>query len=139
MKHINFEELLELFDEEVHDRLCEMLARDGVDALVIFENHALDSSHLGERTAMAVGYGCTYKSVVDVENEHLGEVPSRFQYPVSYIEDTDVACNKCKHFDWEVEFGGDRKYYFCLRTAKSPLSSEHELCKYFEFCFSNKY
>jgi hypothetical protein len=83
MKDISLEELLALFDETVHAKLTAMAAREGVSHLVVFENQMLGSSALGYRTAIAVGPGCTYHWPYQVKDQHLGDVPSRFQHPVA--------------------------------------------------------
>jgi hypothetical protein len=86
-----WEEFLAQFDEEVHSRLREVMNREGVSSLVMFENQMFDSSAFGQRTALCVGSGCTYKSVEEAAGMHLGEVPSRFQYPLLYTSHKEGA------------------------------------------------
>lgn len=90
LKQCSWSEFLELFDPSVHDRLRECARRDGVSHLVCFEVLDLWSSHLGQRTAMTVGPGCTYKDLDAVREGRLGDVPSRFQYPTVYVDVAEV-------------------------------------------------
>lgn len=50
-------------------------------AIVKFTVMALDSSQLGRSQYLFVGPDQTYKDVAACEGQHLGDVPSRFQYP----------------------------------------------------------
>lgn len=75
---------LGLFDQEVRPAIIERLAREDVDGVVCFTNIALDSSQCGHRTAMIFGPGCTYKTIEECAAGHLGDVPSRFQYPQEF-------------------------------------------------------
>jgi len=72
-------------DEGVHWDIQHTLYRDGVDAVVCFENLDMSSNQLGRRTAMAIGPDRTYKTVDAVQGKHLGDVPSRFQWPVAVV------------------------------------------------------
>lgn len=81
IKEIKLTELLEMFDESVHERLIMLLAKN--EALVVFENMDFWSSQAGNRTALAIGPNCTYTSLEQIKGRHLGDVPSRFQYPVA--------------------------------------------------------
>lgn len=82
---VTLQEFFDLFDEEVHDALRAQLKKPYVRGIVCFENLALDSSHCGERTALIYGDGCTYWTLPGVLCGRLGDVPSRFQYPVKYF------------------------------------------------------
>jgi hypothetical protein len=86
LTRITMENLLSRFDESVHDSLQEMAERDGVTHLVLFENQDLWSSQLGEKTAMAVGPGCTYGTPDEVSGRHLHDLPSMRQYPVAVVD-----------------------------------------------------
>lgn len=61
----------------------------GATHLVFFQNTMLDSTHLGEWTILFAGPGCTYKTVAELEGQHLGDVPSRFMYPQYYVDLAD--------------------------------------------------
>lgn len=82
---ITLPELLDRFDVDVRERVKDLALRSpDVAAIVVMENRQLDSSCLGQRSALAVGPGCTYKLEDVVQaNFRLGDVPSRFQYPVA--------------------------------------------------------
>lgn len=86
MKKITVEELSEMFDAEEQDKLAGMFFRSDVTAIVVFQNQMMDSSRFGESTAVAIGPGCTYKTLEDIRGRHLGDVPSRFQHPIAYVE-----------------------------------------------------
>jgi hypothetical protein len=83
IKDITLDALIALFDPSVHDRLRELAKRETVSHLVVFEVLDLSSSQLGHRTAVAIGPGCTYTQLYQIKNQRLGDVPSRFQYPVA--------------------------------------------------------
>jgi len=54
--------------------------------IVIFSNLDFSSSEFGKYTAMVIGPDQTYKSLDQIENYWLHDLPSRRQYPVAYIE-----------------------------------------------------
>jgi hypothetical protein len=83
-KLITREEFLAQFHDEAQETLIKALARPDVTGVVCFENLQMDSSHFGERSGLVFGPGCTYKLLADVLAGRLGDVPSRFKYPVSY-------------------------------------------------------
>lgn len=85
-RHISFDDMLSLFDEEVHGKIRGAALADGVTHVVCFENLDLWSSHGGDRTAMVVGTQQSYPlaKVLQTPYFRLGGVPSRFQYPVAY-------------------------------------------------------
>jgi hypothetical protein len=86
IKDITLDALIGMFDPAVHEKLRAMAGREGVSHLVVFENLQMDSSNPGARTAIAVGPGCTYHHVYQVKDQHLGDLPSRFQYPLAAAE-----------------------------------------------------
>lgn len=77
---------LALFDKEVHAAILERLNRKDVDGVVCFVNLDFSSSQFGHRTALIYGPGCTYKTLEETAAGHLGDVPSRFQYPQEYYQ-----------------------------------------------------
>ena len=84
MEKITFEELLEEFDPSVHDaieRLSEKARH-----IAVMENVQLDSSAVGEKSALGLGVGFTYETPEAVEGKHLGDLPSQRKYPVRYAE-----------------------------------------------------
>jgi DNA polymerase III epsilon subunit-like protein len=84
MKEITFDELLEEFDESVHEAICRSIGKNDATHIVVAENVQLDSSLLGARTAMAVGPTCTDKTVEECEGRWLNDLPSQRQYFVRY-------------------------------------------------------
>ena len=84
VKELSKAQFLELFDPSVRGAIERNAAKPGVDAVVCFEVLQMDSSKFGHRQALIVGPGCTYK-VSDIEGAgfRLGDVPSRFAYPVA--------------------------------------------------------
>ncbi len=80
------EELLERFEPEVRPVIRERMVTLEASHIVCFENLQMDSSAFGARTAVMVGPTCTYKSVDELREGHLGQVPSMFQYPTCYAE-----------------------------------------------------
>jgi len=91
MNRISFDELLGMFDPDIHERLRTLINREGVAALVVFENRQLDSSAAGARSAVAVGPGCSHHSVAAVKKLWLNDLPSQRQYPVAYAVRPDQA------------------------------------------------
>jgi hypothetical protein len=81
---VTLEEFLGLFEPEVHDVLRGQLKKPNARGLVCFENLQTDSSQFGHRTAVAYGPGMTYDTLITLLVGRLGDVPSRFQYPVKY-------------------------------------------------------
>lgn len=91
MNRIGFDELLGKFDSDIHERLRTLINQEGVAALVVFENHQMDSSSFGARSAIAVGPGCSHHSVSSVKKLWLNDLPSQRQYPVAYAVRPDQA------------------------------------------------
>jgi hypothetical protein len=54
--------------------------------LVLFENQAMDSSNLGSRAVLPVGPEQGLKNLDEIQGRPIGDVPSRFKYPVEYCE-----------------------------------------------------
>lgn len=74
------------FAPSTHTQIDALLARDDVSGLILFQNQELTSDpnkHL-DRTAVAYGPGCAIKTLDDAQGMRLGEVPSRFKYPVAF-------------------------------------------------------
>jgi len=83
-------------DGDTHKELLRKLAKDGVIGAVLFENLDMSSSEHGRRSALICGPRCeTLKSVADARGQHLGDVPSRFQWPVAAYVENDK--------DWDEE------------------------------------
>ena len=84
LKPVTRPEFIALFESDVHDQINTLLDRPGVAGVVCFENLDISSPSLGHRAALIYGPGCETKSLTDLRERHLGDVPSRFQYPVFY-------------------------------------------------------
>jgi hypothetical protein len=84
IKELSQQEFLALFDQSVHEVIIANSKKEGVEAVVCFEilDLGLLHRHGPLRTALIVGPSCTFK-VADLEHMRLGDVPSRFKYPVS--------------------------------------------------------
>lgn len=82
IKELSLDKFLNLFDKSVHNKITMLSKLDGTEALVCFEVLQMDSSCFGDRTCLAVGDGRTYK-LNDLKIIRLGDVPSRFAYPVA--------------------------------------------------------
>ncbi|HYG24484.1 MAG TPA: hypothetical protein VEH04_17025 [Verrucomicrobiae bacterium] len=91
IKELTEDEFLDLFDPSVHEVLKVKSKLPGADAVVCFEVLDMSSSQCGHRTALVIGPGCTYQEghLVDAR---LGDVPSRFAYPVAIWR---VRCGVC--------------------------------------------
>jgi len=73
-------------DKGIRPILDQRLARKDVAGLICYENLQMDSSMFGHRAFLIFGDGCENKTVFDAAAKRLGDVPSRFQYPVFYYE-----------------------------------------------------
>jgi hypothetical protein len=84
LRELSRAEFLALFDSTVHEAIRAATELPGTDALVCMEVLQMDSSQCGHRTALAVGPGRTFKvSDLSTAGFRLGDVPSRFAYPVA--------------------------------------------------------
>jgi hypothetical protein len=79
-------QLLDKLDPSVHDRVLASAAKyQDCEALVLFENIDMSSSELGRRSVLVVGPSNT-RTLAQAVETHLGDVPSRFQFPVAYVD-----------------------------------------------------
>ena len=93
-KQITLAELLSMFDESVHDAIRRSAALEGATHVVVLEVLQMDSSMFGHRQALAVGdapRSWTLDYVLDTPYFRLGDVPSRFSYPVAYAPVKEAA------------------------------------------------
>lgn len=86
LREISLKELLAMLSPQTRPVVRERAARLKASHVVLFENLDMSSSHLGARTALIIGPDCTYKSLDDIREAHLGQVPSVFQYPTCYAK-----------------------------------------------------
>jgi hypothetical protein len=77
-------EVLEMFDQSVHESLRALHAREGVEGLMVYECLDLSSSQLGARAALAFGPACSIKSAHAAAAIHLGDLPSERKHPIGY-------------------------------------------------------
>lgn len=84
--HASFEDYLKLFDPSVHEAIRKSCGQAGVTHVVCFECLDMWSSMIGKRTSMIVGSKQSYTidKVLKTRFFRLGDLPSRFQYPVCY-------------------------------------------------------
>lgn len=78
--------LMDLMDKSTYKQIGKLAADPTTTALVLYENNNLSSSSMGERTVMVVGKGRTYSDLKTALAGHLGDLPSRRQYPAYYWE-----------------------------------------------------
>jgi hypothetical protein len=79
---------LALFDVSVRPAILMGLDRPDVSGAVCFEGIDMSMPNLGQRPSLIFGPGCTYKTAEEITAGHLGDVPSRFQYPTCiYIKE----------------------------------------------------
>lgn len=87
-RHVSLEDFFRLFDQDVHGKIRGAALADGATHVVCFENLDMWSSQAGARTALVVGAKQTYtlEQILRKPFSRLGDVPSRFQYPVAYAD-----------------------------------------------------
>jgi len=90
LKRLPIGDFLDLFDESVRGAIVAAKGRyPDAEAIVCCECLDMCSSQFGQRSALVVGpsNSWTLDFIVDPENGfRLGDVPSRFQYPVAYVD-----------------------------------------------------
>jgi hypothetical protein len=92
LKQIDMPALLAMFEPEVWPKIEEAIKKFKPTHVVVFECLQMDSSSFGKRTALTIGGPeNTYKTLGEVKDGRLGDVPSRFQYPTYYAEVTEGA------------------------------------------------
>lgn len=90
LKELSIGEFLDLFDESVHSQIMASAAHytDRV-AIACFETLDLGLiARFGpQRCALVIGPSNTIKSIEQLSEPgcRIGDVPSRFKYPVSYV------------------------------------------------------
>jgi hypothetical protein len=85
LEQITLEALVALFEPTVRPQILSLAQSNPTDkGLVVFENIDMSSPNLGQRSVMVVGPSRTYKTIEECEGQHLGDVPSRFQYATKF-------------------------------------------------------
>lgn len=97
-KHVSLDDYLSLFDKSVHEKILATLEFDGATHVVCFENLDMWSSQFGHRTSIVVGskQGQSLEKVLTTPYARIGEVPSRFQYPVAYASRVTKEVKKAR-------------------------------------------
>jgi len=80
---VTLEALINEFGIDQADVIKNSIDRTRATHVVMFENQLMGASEFGKRSILCVGEHCTY-SLQEALKSHLGDVPSRFQYPVKY-------------------------------------------------------
>lgn len=96
VKPMSKAEFYALFAPETQDELERKWVGDtGLTGFVCYENLQMDSSQFGTRTALAFGAGFSAPNPERAVEMYprLGDVPSRFQYPVAYCSKFDAYSN----------------------------------------------
>jgi hypothetical protein len=96
VKQKTWNELLDRFDPSTHACLCRLARDPRTRYLVVFENVTLDSSHLGDASALAIGPGHTYTDLHQVEGKWLNDLPSMRQHPQYYVDVRDKKTLEAK-------------------------------------------
>jgi len=86
MKHTTWHEIKDRLAPEAIDETLEKAARNKATHFVLFENLQFDSSAFGQLAVLLIGPSCTYKTIDEIEGQHLGDLPSQRKYPVAYCE-----------------------------------------------------
>jgi hypothetical protein len=82
---LSAEDFLGKFLTEMRPALKKALERyTDCHGLVLYENLAMDASEFGAVAALVCGPSNSLKSVDDAKNTPIGDVPSRFKYPVGF-------------------------------------------------------
>lgn len=85
IKYVPLPEFLKDFDPALHERITTFLAREGVDAIVGYQNEDFWSSQFGARSALSVGPDCSTKTVEEAFDGFLGDLPSQRKYPYAAV------------------------------------------------------
>lgn len=85
VRQVSWDHMIELADKSVRERLCTAADREGVAGMVMYEVLDMSSSQHGRRSFLVYGPGCvSAKTLEEAIAGRLGDVPSRFAYPVAY-------------------------------------------------------
>jgi len=80
-KQVKLKSLLDAFPN------VEPLTRlPGTSHLMVFTNLDLGSHRLGETTTMVVGPGRTYKTMAEIKDKPIGDLPSNFKYATHFVD-----------------------------------------------------
>lgn len=83
--------MLSHFDAGVHPQIELMLARLGCNGVIVCCNQDLWALNCGHTTAVGYGpHGFSLRSPLDAIGWHLGDLPSRREYPIGYYHKEGV-------------------------------------------------
>lgn len=80
------DEVKRFLDEDIRDKVDDLIERLQPEFLVIYRNEDMWSSQHGRIHVLGVGPNLTIKTLKDAVNGRLGDAPSRFAYPFAYYE-----------------------------------------------------
>lgn len=87
VERISYTELLECMDVSTHEQIARLAGREGFRGFVMYRNETFDSSCFGEEKMMACGdEGYFTYTIAKALVSHLGDVPSRFMYPIWFYD-----------------------------------------------------
>ena len=84
MIRVGLQGILGKMHPSTHGILLTEFNREGVDALVLFENQVEGSPHFGACSVLLVGALYNLKSIKDCEGHHLGDLPQEIKVPVKF-------------------------------------------------------
>jgi hypothetical protein len=91
VKKLSWAEFIAQFDESIQNAIENTRKKAGVEGMVMLVNHVLDSSRLGDKTAMIYGPACTYKSLEMIQERKGGVyttgLPSSASFAETYTTD----------------------------------------------------
>jgi len=131
MKEVSIPEFFELFDASVHAEILNRVSSYQATHLVCYEVQALDSSCLGDRTAMVAG-GQASSTFEEASTGRLGDVPSRFQYPTYYaVLNGDIKAEAKKASNWgkPAPVPSEKRKSIGRRTDMSLRPSDEDIKK----------
>lgn len=88
IERLLLDKFLELADAAMQHQIAALLNSPGVNGIMCYEVKQIDSSQFGRRSFMTFGPDRTVKTLDEAMQHRLGDVPSRFAYPVAYYAKT---------------------------------------------------
>jgi hypothetical protein len=85
LKELTMAQFLAEFNPDIHEAIGKVMAKLNTKGMVLFENMQMDSSRFAEKSALMVGgESLPDWEAVTAPGCRLGDVPSRFKYPVAF-------------------------------------------------------
>ena len=85
-KKLSWKEFIEQFDTDVRASIVSNRKKEGVDGVAMLVCHVLDSSRIGQRTAMIYGPSCTFKSLDMIQEQKGGIYPTGLPSSAAFAE-----------------------------------------------------